>query len=86
MDTWAHLCGINDRYTNLPIGKACDTCGLSHEVQSLRYQGYDPKPLIPVKKKPESTTLRKRVAALLLPKVTPTFIDETQHDYYDRHG
>lgn len=86
MSTWSHLCGINDSYTNLPLGKACDTCGLSHEVQSLRYHGYDPKPLLPIKKKPENSTLRKRVAALLLPKVTPTFIDENQHDYYDRQG
>jgi hypothetical protein len=86
MNTWSHLCGINDSFTNLPVEKVCDNCGLSHQVQALRYQGYDPKPLMPIKKKVESSPLRRRVAALLLPKVTPTTIDENQHDYYDRQG
>lgn len=86
MNTWSHLCGVNDNFINLPLTQVCETCGLSQQVQALRYHGYDPKPLIPVKKKTENAPLRKRVAALLLPKVTPTTIDENQHDYYDRQG
>jgi len=86
METWSHLCSSANSFFTLPLSKACDTCGLSHEVQSLRYEGYDPKPILPLRKKTEPVPFRTKVAALLLPKATSKIIDESQTDYYDRHG
>lgn len=86
METWSHLCNSNNVFYTLPLTEECKICRLSHQVQSLRFQGYDPKPLINVTKKSEQESLRRRVAALFLPRVTPKIIDENQHDYYDRQG
>lgn len=86
METWSHLCNSDNVFYNLPLKQVC-RCGLSHQVQSLRYEGFSPSPLIPTKKKAENLPLRRRVAALFMPKATPRKItDENQHDYYDRQG
>jgi hypothetical protein len=85
METWAHLCNTNNKFYTLTISEECKECGLNHKVQSLRFDGYRPTPLI---KRTTETSLpiRRRIAALFLPKELPTKIDENQHDYYDRQG
>jgi hypothetical protein len=68
----------------LPLKQICG-CGLSHQVQSLRYEGYKVSPLV---KRPLETSLpiRRRIAALFLPRELHKNNDEHQHDYYDRQG
>jgi hypothetical protein len=84
METWSHLCSSDNTFYNLPLKQIC-SCGLGHQVQSLRYNGYRASPLI---KRPKDTNLPlgQRIAALLLPKELPTKLDQNQHDYYDRQG
>ena len=84
METWSHLCSSDNVFYTLPLKKIC-SCGLSHQVQSLRYEGYGIIPAATRAKEP-SLPIRRRIAALLLPKELPTKIDENQHDYYDRQG
>jgi len=85
METWSHLCSSDNVFYTLPLKQICN-CGLSHQVQSLRYEGYKPMPLIKRTTKESSLPIRRRIAALFLPKELPTKIDENQHDYYDRQG
>jgi hypothetical protein len=80
MNTWSHLCTTDNAFYTLDIKQECKVCGLNHKVQSVRFEGYAPAPLI---KRKEEQPIRKRLAALFMPKRT---IDENQHDYYDRHG
>lgn len=81
MDTWSHLCTTDNAFYTLSIKQECKVCGLNYKVQSVRYEGYNPAPLI---NKTKQEPIKKRIAALFMPKQTA--IDENQHDYYDRHG
>ena len=84
METWSHLCSSDNTFYNLPLKQIC-RCGLGHQVQSLRYDGYNASPLIK-RLKETNLPLGRRIAALLLPKELSTKLDENQHDYYDRQG
>lgn len=79
-NTWSHHCYNNNVFTTLALNEICKTCGLSHAVQSLRYHGYTPKPIMPPQKTQERPL--RQLAALFRPKRN----DEQQHDYLDRAG
>ena len=83
METWSHLCSSDNTFYTLPLKQIC-SCGLSHQVQSLRYEGHRPSPLINCST--PSLPIRQRIAALFLPRELHKHNDEHQHDYYDRQG
>ena len=82
MTTWKHLCFSNNVISTLPLEDACKLCGVSNALQSIRYQGYDPRSLI----QPKNVDSKLgQLAALFKPKKKIS-IDEQQHDYLDRAG
>jgi hypothetical protein len=79
-NTWSHNCDSTGQFSLIPLGQVCPTCGINNQVESLRHAGFMATPYI----RP-TVKVRRRLAALLLPKEKPK-TTEYDKEFYDRHG
>ena len=82
MTTWAHNCDSTGKFSLIPLGEECKSCGINNAVSSMRHAGHVPLPI--VKKQEEKP--KKRLAALFMPFNKPTSNKEYDTEFYDRHG
>jgi hypothetical protein len=80
-NTWSHNCDSTGKFSLIPLGQVCPTCGINNQVESLRHAGFM---AIPYSKPKEQTKVR-RLAALFMPKQKRN-TTEYENEFYDRHG